>query len=95
MAEPFDDPIRPVEIEHSIDAIFVEGRMEQYYNFFDYHFEQGDGYCRARSYADEMDKVVVHGPFAARDDLRTIENAAFEHAVHAYLKRRYRAVQSR
>ncbi|SDO06238.1 hypothetical protein SAMN05216360_11485 [Methylobacterium phyllostachyos] len=69
MAEPSNDPIAPVAIEHSIDEIWLEGRLQQSYNFFDYHFEQEGAYCRARSYADAMDKVVVRGPFATRREL--------------------------
>lgn len=93
MVEPSNDPIEPVAIEHGIDEIWFEGRLQQYYNFFDCHFERDGAYCRARSYVDAMDKVVLHGPFAARGALRRVENADFERAVHAYLNRRYRTVE--
>ena len=95
MSEPSDDPIKPALIEHIVDEVWIEGNLEQYYNFFDYHFEQDDAYCRARSYADTMDKVTVYGPFAAGRDLHRVDHDAFERAVHAYLKRRYRTVEGR
>ena len=88
------DTINPVEIEHCIDEIWIEGRLIAQYNLFDHHFEQGNTYCRARSYADEMNKVVVYGPFANHTDPRAVENGAFVRAVHAYLERRYLTVES-
>ena len=51
------DLIVPTQIEHSIDEIWVEGQLEQYYNFLDYHFEQAGAYIRAGTYLDDVRTV--------------------------------------
>ena len=46
MSEQQPDPITPCEIEHKVDEIWHDGRLEQHYNFLDYHFER-DGHILA------------------------------------------------
>ena len=92
MREPEADPIQPVQIEHSIDEIWRGEQLEQYYNFLDYHFERDGAYCRARSYADEFQEVVLYGPFEARKSIRPVSSSGFERDVLTYLGRRFAKV---
>jgi len=89
------DPIVPTEIEHSIDEIWVEGQLEQYYNFLDYHFEQAGAYLRARAYLDNARIVTLFGPFDRRGSITAIAAPDFETATIAYLSRRFHKVQRR
>ena len=88
------DPIRPVGIDHQVDEIWADrpgGRLEQRYNFLDYHFEREGMYCRARAYMDEPSSVTLFGPFAGRGSIARVEAAGFETDVLAYLARRFRS----
>lgn len=89
------DAIEPVQIEHSIDEIWDSDRLEQRYNFLDYHFERDGCYCRARSYADEFHSVALFGPFERRGSIRKVSSPDFERDVLLYLERRFRKVSSR
>ena len=88
-----DDDIEPVEIQHLVDEIIVEGELEQYYNYIDYHFEKFGAYCRARTYLDEIGTVSVLGPFSDRQSIDVIEAPNLWEEVMAYLKRRFVIIQ--
>lgn|GEM_PF-1968646 len=87
------DSITPQSISHNVDAIYRGEQAEQIYNFIDYHFEQADQYIRARTYVDEIDAVVIYGPFASAETLEPVENDAFKDAVLSYLKRRFLKIE--
>jgi hypothetical protein len=89
------DPVAPTSIEHKIDDVYggADGRrLEQTYNFLDYHFELNGAYLRARAYLDEIQNVTLFGPFEARGNLRKITAPEAERVVIAYLSRRYSRV---
>jgi len=89
MNEGEGDPILPVQIDHAIEEIWNDGRLEQYYNFLDYHFECDGAYCRARSYADDFREVVLFGPFERRTSIKKVSRPDFEGDVYCYLERRF------
>ena len=89
------DPIAPAVIEHGIDEIWVEGQLEQFYNFLDYHFEQPGAYLRARAYLDDVRVVTLFGPFEQRGSITATRAPEFEAAAVAYLSRRFHKVQRR
>lgn len=95
MKEQAEDRIVPVRIDHSIDEIWVGDHLAERYNFLDYHFERDGHYCRARSYADEFDSIVLYGPFPARHSIERIESPGFERDVVEYLERRFPDVSRR
>ncbi|MEW6435851.1 MAG: hypothetical protein AB1508_01620 [Pseudomonadota bacterium] len=93
--EDDEDQVTPTSIEHKIDDVYggADGqRLEQRYNFLDYHFELNGAYLRARAYLDEIQNVTLFGPFESRDNLRKIAAPEAERAVVAYLARRYSRV---
>jgi hypothetical protein len=88
------EPVEPTEIIHSVDTTpeTDDGAHGESYNYLDYHFT-GDGLvARARSYLDDIDTVVLHGP-AAQGDGTYRAGSAFEARVIAYLKLRYRCIE--
>lgn len=87
------DLIVPTQIEHTIDEIGVEGQLEQYYNFLDYHFEQAGAYLRARAYMDDARVVTLFGPFERRGGTTGVSAPDFEAATIAYLSRRFQKIQ--
>ncbi|WP_432770686.1 MAG: hypothetical protein HEQ22_08155 [Sphingopyxis sp.] len=89
------DPIEPFQIEHLIDEIWADDRLQERYNFVDYHFERDGNYCRARSYADDFRSVVLFGPFLERHRLESVHNPGFEADVTRYLERRFAELRRR
>jgi len=90
-----DDLIVPTQIEHSIDEIWADGRLEQSYNFLDYHFEQAGAYLRARAYLHRIQRVTLYGPFERRGSLMGVVAPEFKAAAVAYLSRRFQEVKHR
>lgn len=90
-----DDPIEPVEIEHLVDEVWDGDRLEQRYNFLDYHFEREGAYCRARSYADDFGAAVLFGPFERRGSIKAVDNPTMQRDALAYLERRFMDVSAR
>ena len=93
MAEEIQDPIAPSAIEHAVDEAWEAGKQLYRYNYLDYHFESFRAYCRARSYADSFEKVMIFGPFAARHDVTATSAPDLLDAVTAYLNRRFQRVE--
>ena len=90
------DPIAPVSIEHSVDEIWSDVRrrkLQQKYNFLDYHFEKNGRYFRARAYLDEISTVTLFGPFAGRSSTEPTIDPVFADEVATYLRRRYRKLK--
>ncbi|MCG8357798.1 MAG: hypothetical protein MI920_19715 [Kiloniellales bacterium] len=87
------DVIAPVEIKHQVDEILVAGRIDQYYNYLEYHFERLGLYCQARAYLDEIDTVSICGPFSDRSARELVESAELLDEVISYFKRRYVVIQ--
>jgi hypothetical protein len=83
------DPITPANIEHSIDEVWNGEKLEQRYNFLDYHFEIGGAYLRARAYVDEMHEVTLAGPFEREGSIQRVDAPEAEKAVLLYLRRRF------
>lgn len=84
-----EDAIQPSEIRHRVEDIFVGDRLDERYNFIDYHFERDGAYCRARTYVVSISNVAIFGPFAGRDDHQSIDAPELREAVLDYLKRRF------
>ena len=95
MSEQSADPIEPIHIEHSVDEIWHDGHLEQFYNFLDYHFERDGAYCRARSYVDDFHEAVLFGPFEGRTSIRKAVSPDLERDALLYLERRFRKVSRR
>ena len=89
------DPIAPTQIEHSIDEVWNGGRLEQRYNFLDYHFDEPGCYLRARVYLDDPQTATLFGPFDGRNSVAKVVSPATEQAVLTYLRRRYVEVGQR
>ncbi len=87
MSEERTDAIMPTQIEHLIDEIWVDGRLEQYYNFLDYHFEAEGAYCRARAYVDDFREITLFGPFEKRGSIAAVVAPDFAADVGSYLER--------
>ena len=90
-----DDVITPVQIEHSIDEVWDGDELQQYYNYLDYHFEEGGAYLRARVYLDDPRTALLFGPFESRQSIRAITAPNVREAVEAYLGRRFLKVVQR
>ena len=88
-----EDPILPVAIEHRCEEIRDGSRLEQQYNYIDYHFESDGAYFWARTYLDQITVVSLFGPFDGRTTRRPTGGAIPE-AVLAYLRRRFPTVQT-
>ena len=80
----------PHLIDHQVDEIWVEGNLEQRYNFIDYHFMVDERRYRARTYLDEADKVALYGPFGSDNQ---VLGDSFDSRVVAYLRRRFRKLE--
>lgn len=90
------DLIAPSQIEHHVDEIWGgkgDDKLEQYYNYIDYHFERDGAYLRGRTYVDDIRVVTLYGPFEKRGSIRKVVAPAAEAAVLAYLSRRFRQVK--
>ena len=87
------DALQPTAIEHRCEEILSGGKLEQIYNYIIYHFEREGAYFLARTYLDDIRTVSLHGPFETRATMRPT-NGCFDEAVLAYLKRRFRNVQT-
>jgi len=83
------DSIAPLEIEHQVDEVIVDGKLEQQYNHFVYHFENGEAYCWARAYSDHIDEVSIFGPFISCESLDSVDAPEFYNDILEYLKRRF------
>jgi hypothetical protein len=88
-----EDPILPVAIEHRCEEIRDGSRLEQQYNYIDYHFESDGAYFWARTYLDRITVISLFGPFDGRTTRRPTGGAIPE-AVLAYLRRRFPTVQT-
>jgi len=86
------DPIHPVRVRHEVDEIWDEGRLEQWYNFFVYEFEQDGLRAWARAYADDIATVSLFGPFRGEGSLDVVAAPAFVEAIVGYLKRRFHRI---
>jgi|SRR5215472_11922418 len=87
------DPVGPTAIEHRCEEVFSGDRLEQRYNYIVYHFDSDSGYFWARTYLDDATTVSLFGPFENRTTMKPIDGL-FDEAVLAYLKRRFRNVQT-
>ncbi|ODU69360.1 MAG: hypothetical protein ABT11_12740 [Novosphingobium sp. SCN 66-18] len=90
-----DDAITPVQIEHSIDEVWIGEELDQYYNYLDYHFEEGGIYLRARVYLDDPRTATLFGPFESRQSSKVVTAPSIREAVEAYLGRRFHKVVQR
>ena len=90
-----DDVIKPVQIEHLVDEVWNDEDLEQYYNYLDYHFEEGNAYLRARVYLDDPGTALLFGPFDSRRSVKAVTAPNAREAVVAYLGRRFRKVVQR
>ena len=84
-----DDEIVPVRIVHDMEEIYQNGRVEQRYNFMDYHFEGEGAHIRARHYVSSRSKVTIYGPYASPESQETVVAPEFARKVRAYLDRRF------
>lgn len=91
------DPIAPTLIEHRCEEIFIQGRLDERYNYLRYHFAAFGAHCWARSYLDDHQRVTIYGPFdgpmTGADPITPIDNHALVEAARSYLSRRYRQVE--
>jgi len=89
-----DDAVRPTEIEHRCEEMFDGMTLIQRYNYVVYHFENGGRYFWARAYLDEAGSVALYGPFDSRAARTPIAGGTLDEDVLAYLRRRFRKVQT-
>ncbi len=87
------DIISPVLIDHSVDEIFAASVLQERFSFLDYHFEKNERYLQARAYLDDIETVVIYGPYESRDSLTPVSDDAFKGEVVAYLKRRFSRIE--
>ncbi len=89
-----DDAIAPVQLEHRMDEVIVEGEPDQAYNYLAYRFERDGAALAVRVYMDEADRallfppepgVAMAQPTAAAERLRQ--------DVLCYLARRFRLIE--
>ena len=83
------DSIRPVEILHKVEEISIDGRIEQRYNYYVYHFEKYGAFLHARAYFDSSGVVSVYGPFSDSEHLKKTGSPKLYNEVLNYLKRRF------
>jgi hypothetical protein len=86
------DPVRPTEIEHKCEEVFVGSEVEQRYNYLVYHFDSESTYFWARAYLDDIMTVSLHGPFESRATMKPVSGLVDE-ALLFYLRRRFTNVQ--
>ena len=86
------DATEPTAIEHKCEEIFVDGVLEERYNYIVYHFDANGAYMWARTYIDEIGSVSIHGPFESRTT-RELPQRPLDAAVLSYLKRRFTTVR--
>ena len=89
------DEISPTHIEHAVDEVWNDGKLEQFYNYLDYHFANADAYMRARVYLDEPRTALLYGPFAARQSIASVSAPKLRELVEAYLGRRFQRIADR
>lgn len=87
-----DDPILPYKIHHQAEQLFEAQKLQESYNWIDYHFERDGAYCRARTYLLTIGEVAIFGPFAGPDNLQPVDAPELREAVVAYLKRRFNTI---
>lgn len=86
------DSITPVEILHNVEEIFIDGRLEQHYNYYIYRFEKYGAFLHARTYYDNNSVVSVYGPFSDRGSLKKTKAPKLYNEVLDYLKRRFMVI---
>ncbi|UTW54813.1 hypothetical protein [Kordiimonas sp. SCSIO 12610] len=88
------DIITPFKIEHNVDEIITNGKLEQYYNFIDYHFEKNGAFMLARTYLDDIKTITLDGPFSDANHYEEVDMPDLKENVIAYLRRRYSEIQT-
>lgn len=90
------DAITPARLEHLCDQIFIDGKLDQSYNYLSYDFVCDDVLVKARAYLDTISQVDLFGPY--RHDIPAENQApldmAFPAAVLDYLKRRFSLINA-
>jgi hypothetical protein len=89
------DPISPGLIEHKVEEIYIDGQLEQVYNFIDYWFDCDAGRLRARAYLDTPHEATVYPAIreGTGHTLELGEDPAVREAVILYLSRRYMIIK--
>jgi hypothetical protein len=84
--------IEPTKISHHRDVIYIDGRLEQDYNFIDYVFGNGPSQVSARFYLDEVE-VKIGLTEGAK--VYSSAKAAGEHLdpkILLYFQKRFRSI---
>ena len=87
------DVISPALIDHNVDEVFAAGALQESFNFLDYHFEKDGRYMQARAYLDDIETVVIFGPYESDENPTPVADDAFRNDVVAYLKRRFSRIE--
>ncbi len=88
------DPVLPVEIEHKVDEIIIEGEIVESYNFIDYWFEDPQGRARARVYLDNPLEATIYPPIAPGKAPALDVDWSTRDAMISYLARRFLVVKA-
>lgn len=83
------DAITPAKIEHGSEQIFIEGNLEQDYNYLTYEFETESRIVTARSYLAEMEVVSIYGPFSKDEPRTPLYDEPIDDRIIDYFSRRY------
>jgi hypothetical protein len=84
--------LEPTKISHNRDVIYIDGQLEQDYNFIDYFFGFGENQVSARFYLDEVE-VKIGFPEGAK--MYSSAKAAGEHLdpkILLYFQKRFRSI---
>jgi hypothetical protein len=88
------DPITPVHISHNSEQIWNRDRLEQNYNYLVYEFETEEHSYEARTYLDEIDTVVIFGPWEKNDpNQEPLVGAPIDDRILTYFRRRYAKIE--
>jgi hypothetical protein len=88
-----DDGVEPSDIDHKCDVLLSGESFVEKYNYLIYHFDLDGRYFWARAYIDQIDTVSIYGPFDGRVTRKPLSGAPDE-AILAYLKRRFKEIQT-
>lgn len=87
-----DDEVSPTKITHSRDIIYIDGRLEQDYNFIDYIFEDGLNAITARYYLDENEIKISFPDETPTFSSAELAAAHIKPAILLYFKKRFRTI---
>jgi hypothetical protein len=84
--------LEPFKITHNRDILYLEGRLQQDYNFIDYYFGVEGDPLTARYYLGDEDVKITPSPTNDIPGNIDVASALIDPAVLSYFQKRFRQI---